>query len=292
MNVNPYLIKIYFILIALFSVLIFSYFPSMVFAQNLGGVSVSPKRIVFDGRQRTADVTLINQGAQASTYRVFFGNMRMGEDGKYEKIKEPGPGDRFADRLIRYSPRQVVIPPGSSQTVRLMVRKPRDLDPGEYRSHLFFKSLPPSDAGASLEALDLKEGELSVNMIAAYSISIPILIRHGKLDATIIISDLAFEPQKTDEGKPHLSITLNRQGKRSVYGNLTVNFQSNSADSPVELGRMNGVAVFTPNAKRVLDVALYPPEGVNLNNGNLIVTFREDLKKGKGVFSETKLSIQ
>ncbi len=279
--------KLTYFFIALISFLIIS--PSFVLAQ-VGGVAISPTRIVFEGRKRMAEVILMNHAAKPTTYRVSFANMKVEEDGSYTEIKEPGTDDRFADKLIRYSPRQVTIPAGSSQTVRLMVRKTKGLEPGEYRSHLFFKSLPPKDAGTSLEDLDLKEGELSIKMIAQYAISIPIIIRHGKLDVSFKISDLAFTP-KTEEKKPSLAMKLNRDGNRSIYGDIAVNFRSVNGGGPVEVGRINGVSVYVPNKNRMLNIALNPPEGINLKSGTLHVKFEEDLKKGKGGFAEEKLAI-
>jgi len=261
-----------------------------VFAQ-VGGVSISPQRVVFEGRQRTAEVTLMNRGAEATTYRVFFENLRMEQDGQYTTIEEPDQGQLFADGLIRYSPRQVTIPAGGSQTVRLMVRKTKGLKPAEYRSHLYFMSLPPKDSGLDLETTDLKEGELSVKMIATYAISIPIIVRHGKLTAGLTISDLNLTLPKTEAEKPRLSVKLNRQGERSVYGNITINFKPKSGGDPIEVGRLNGVSVFTPNKSRVLNINLYPPEGINLKNGTLNITYDEDLKKGESVFAQERLMI-
>ena len=39
--------------------------------------------------------------------------------------------------MIRYAPRRVTVPPGGSQQIRILLRRPRDLEPGEYRSHLW-----------------------------------------------------------------------------------------------------------------------------------------------------------
>ena len=108
-----------------------------------GQFGITPHRLVFEGRTRRAEAIVMNNSPNPVTYRIFFKNMRMNEDGKLEEIKEAGPGDRFANKYIRYSPRQITIPASSSQTVRLSVRKPRDLEPGEYLSRLVFAALPP-----------------------------------------------------------------------------------------------------------------------------------------------------
>ena len=109
----------------------------------------------------------------------------MTENGSLEEADEAKPGEQFADKLIRYSPRQITLEPGRTQTVRLLVRKPRDLAPGEYRSHLLFQSVPPADFGTSVEAEGVEEGTISVQMIPTFAISIPIIIRHGDVSAGV-----------------------------------------------------------------------------------------------------------
>jgi hypothetical protein len=43
----------------------------------------------------------------------------------------------------------------------------------------------------------------------------------------------------------------------------------------LEIGRANGVAVYTPNALRHVKIPLSPPAGVVLANGTVTVSYRE-----------------
>jgi P pilus assembly chaperone PapD len=110
-----------------------------------------PTRIVFDKNQRAAQVELINNGSKPASYRISLVNRRMTDAGQFEPADTPGEGEHFADGMLRYSPRQVTLQPGTAQTVRIMLRKPADLAEGEYRSHLLFDKLPEPDAGTSIE---------------------------------------------------------------------------------------------------------------------------------------------
>lgn len=259
-------------------------------AQGVGSVAVTPKRVVLEGRRRTAEVTLVNRGTSDATYRIFFTNLRMSEDGRYEEVTEPEAGELFADGMIRYSPRQVTIPGLGSQSVRLLVRKPRDLAPGEYRSHLVFRSLPPDDVGESIEPTDLAQGEIQVRLIATYSISIPIIVRHGNLSANVGISGLEFDLAGKTGTEPTLSLRLNRSGDRSVYGDLAVTFEAGDGVES-EVGRILGIAVFTPNESRTLRLRLSPPEGIALRNGQLRVVYREREDAGGAVLAEAELAL-
>jgi P pilus assembly chaperone PapD len=89
-----------------------------------------PTRIVFEKNQRAAQIELINNGSKAATYRISLVNRRMTEDGRFEAAEAAAPGERFADDMLRFSPRQVRLEPGTTQTVRVMLRKPAELADG------------------------------------------------------------------------------------------------------------------------------------------------------------------
>ena len=115
-------------------------------------LSIFPTRIVLEKNQRAAQVELMNNGTEPETYRINLVNRRMGESGEFIEIEKPGEGELFADPLLRYSPRQVQILPGSSQIVRILVRKPAELLVGEYRSHLQFDRLAQASGSSSIES--------------------------------------------------------------------------------------------------------------------------------------------
>ena len=98
-------------------------------------VTVSPTRIIFEGNTRKAQVSLINNSATPKTYRISWSCKRLTESGQYEEVEQARPGERYSDKMIRFSPRQIVLPPGKPQAVRLLLRKPADLAVGEYRSY-------------------------------------------------------------------------------------------------------------------------------------------------------------
>ena len=110
-----------------------------------------PTRIVFEQNQRAAQIELINNGTKPASYRIALVNRRMTDAGQFEPADTPAPGERFADGMLRYSPRQITLQPGTAQTVRVMLRKPAELAEGEYRSHLLFDKLPDAEGENSIE---------------------------------------------------------------------------------------------------------------------------------------------
>lgn len=264
---------------------------SLSLAQELGGLTVTPTRIVFEGRQRSAEVLLVNTTSTPATYRISFKNMQMLENGFYEDITEPVNGELFADQMIHYSPRQVHLEPGMSQTVRLQLRKPANLPPGEYRSHLLFQAIPPETAGKDIEKLDLKEGEIAVKISTIFAITIPVLVRQGELSASVIMSDLALYPSEDTNTSRVLSLRLNRSGNRSILGEVNVTFKPDQGGDEQVVGLVRGIAVLYPYPTRTVKIPLNAPEGVTLQKGLLHIVYRARPEEGGAVLAEADMRI-
>jgi P pilus assembly chaperone PapD len=254
-----------------------------------GDLLIAPTRVVLEGRQRTAEVTLVNVGAAAATFRISLVNLRMDENGGTREIEISGaePGELFANDLIRYSPRQVTLEPHVAQTVRLQVRKPADLAPGEYRSHLLFRGVPAAEPAAGKGAEP--STEVNIRLTAVYGISIPVIVRQGETAATAALSDLAIVPPAGAEREPTLRFRINRSGSQSVFGDLTATFVP-AGGKPRVVGIANGIAVYTPNPMRVAGIVLHLPPDVALKNGLLNLTYRKQ-EKGKETLAEAAVRV-
>src|SRR5688500_1169925 len=106
-----------------------------------GNLLVTPKRVVFSGPKRTEELNLANVGKDSATFMISFIQIRMKDDGTFEKITDPDSAQRFADKYIRFYPRTVTLAPNESQTVKMQITKASELLPGEYRSHLYFRAV-------------------------------------------------------------------------------------------------------------------------------------------------------
>jgi P pilus assembly chaperone PapD len=241
-----------------------------------GDLLVTPTRIVFEGRPRTAEITLVNVGSSTATYRITFVNLRMDEVGGMTEIAAEGakPGEQFADSLIRYSPRQVTLEPMMAQTVRMQLRLPASLAAGEYRSHLLFRAVPQPDADPKVGE---SSPEFSVTLTAVYGVSIPVIVRHGETTAAGALSQLGIV-RSPGAVPPALRFWIRRSGNQSIYGNLTATFIP-AAGKPTVVGLAKGVAVYTPNEARSAELLLRAPPGVTLENGRIHLAYT---RQGKG----------
>ncbi len=76
-----------------------------------------------------------------------------------------------------------------------------------------------------------------------------------------------------------------------MYGDIIVTFLPSVGESQV-VGRINGLAVYTPNAKRWVNMKLYFPSDVELANGQLRVTFLEPSQSGGALLAEAIMVVE
>lgn len=275
---------------SLFIGFLISSFAAPAWAQDATSLSVTPTRIVLNDSRHSGTLTLSSRGNVPTTFRLSLKNMRMLEDGRLVDILEPAEGENFADEMLRFSPRQVVVEPDIPQTVRIIVRKPQGLDPGEYRSHLLFVSVPDEQAGADIEDTELEEGQIRIAIQMVVGISVPVIVRHGDLAATVTIDQLSLDRPQGSEGGAILSMRLGREGNRSVYGDLVVNYEPEVGDV-IEVGRIRGIAVYTNLDSRSVRISLFPPDGLELRAGLLKVTYKENPEFGGNLSAEAELRL-
>ena len=265
-----------------------------VFASNQADAAaqlmISPTRIVFEGSERTKQVNLINNGADTGRYRISFVRRKMLDSGQIEAVEENEPG-MYSDEMVRFSPRQVTLPPGQSQTVRLMLRKKRDLEDGEYRSHLMFQALPDASTSDIEDLASTESNKVSIKLIPVVGITIPVIVKQGKLSASASLSDFEIKQSNTVKGGSSLSLKINRTGNESLYGDIRVYFTPKQGQS-VLIGQANGVAVYLPLEKRAFEVRLNPPAGLNLANGELNVMYlKPDENEKSGKIAQSRLAL-
>ena len=254
-------------------------------ASVYGELMVHPTRIVFEGNKRAAQVELINNGKTTVTYRVSFVNKRMTDSGHFETVPPNEPG-RFAEALVRYSPRQITVAPGASQIIRLSLHKPSGLTPGEYRSHLSIQTIPPARAASDAAT---PEGSFSVQLIPVFGLTIPVIVREGALSARVSITDVGFRPLAAREPEL-LRLKLRRDGSRSVYGDVVAYFKSAKGGERV-VAQSNGVAVYSPNTSRTLFIPLTESSS-RFRGGSLRIVYREQPGDGGRTLAEQTVNVK
>lgn len=254
-----------------------------------GDLLITPRRVVFEGNRKSMDLSLANIGKDTATYNISFVQIRMNADGGFETITDPDEGQRFASPYVRFFPRTVTLMPGEVQTVKIQAMRTSDLEPGEYRSHLYFRAIPKEKPLGEEKPSQQDQSEISIKLIPVFGITIPVIIRTGEPSVRVALSDLSFRFEK--DTVPRLGFTFNRSGNYSVFGDITVDHVSPQG-KVTRVGIANGVAVYTPNTKRKFEFNLMGNSGVDLHEGKLRITYSapSDVKPEK--YAEAELDLK
>ncbi len=234
-----------------------------------GGLVVSPTRVVLVGDGAGAKLIVRSTRASATTYRLSLVRMRMGERGAMSFVHEARSGELFADGLVRFSPAVLKLAPGLDQAVRLKVRLPHGVEPGEYRSHLLLRPVEVSGEADDVASEEEAAGD-GARPGPPVGVTVPVIVRVGDVRATVRISSLTLVG--IGEGA-RLRVVLERSGNASVYGDLAVRLESDGA-RPELVGGLGGLAVYVPNERRVVEIPLRLPEPALPGERRLRVEYR------------------
>lgn len=254
-------------------------------ASAYASVMVSPIYVIFDRRTRSAEVTLLNSSNEENVYRLSWTYNRQKEDGSYEVIEKLKDGQPDPGSFIRFSPRQVVVPPQSSQSVRLQLQKPADLPDGEYRVHLTFKQLPKEKSSEK----EAGGPGVTAGLRVTLGISIPVIVRQGEYKVSVKITDARFiqvhDPLNPDP-YPKLRVTALREGTHGTYGRLRVLW--NDGEREHQIGELNNFAIYSETTSRV---GFVPLNVDRVPSGKLRVVYEGDGPQRGVLFSEQIISV-
>lgn len=255
-------------------------------AKAQGNLLIMPKRVVFEGPKRSEEINLANTGSDTATYVISFVQMRMTETGAFEKILEPDSAQNFSDKNVRFFPRMVTLAPNEAQSVKVQVTKSGELKPGEYRSHLYFRAIPKEKPLG--EKVVTNDTSISVSLVPVFGISIPVIIRVGENDTKVSFSDVALNTY--EDTIPAVSVTFNRSGKMSAYGDVVVEHIS-PIGVKTRVGMIKGIAVYTPNPVRKSQIKLNNVPGVDFHTGKLQVMYTDQSINAKS-FAEQEILLR
>jgi hypothetical protein len=272
----------FFNLLLVFS-FIYTLAPSSgIYAQ--GNLLVAPKRAVFEARERYKEITLSNIGKDTARYEISFKHYRMKENGSLEELSSPDPGTKFADSFVRFFPRTVTLAAGESQVVRLQLTKTGRMMEGEYRSHLYFRSVPKPKPLGEAETEKEETGAISIKLNAVFGIAIPVIIHAGDLSSKVGVSDCSIE--KADV--PVVKLKINRTGNMSCYGDLTIDHISPSGTIS-RVAEQKGIALYTPLEERQVKLPLKKSPDLDYTKGKLHIVYKAHENLSQNSIGQTEL---
>lgn len=154
------------------------------------------QELVFSGRMRSAKLTLVNRGDVTSTVALNFLQPVYFEQKNPEDLTsfkmfdvneidlDQFPYNFKLKDAIRITPKRVTLKPGEKQAVRLILKKPIDLQDGVYRANVAVEYLDVRHE--ELESLKPEtEENIAVGMGFVTSIHIPLIIIHGEVNTIL-----------------------------------------------------------------------------------------------------------
>jgi len=172
---------------------------------------IYPTIVLFEGNQRSAEITLANRGDQTGTFEMSWSDMTMTPAGGLAKFEGQAPWS--VRSYVRYSPRRVTLAPSESQIIKIALRRDQDVPEGEYYSH--FKVLTLNSEDPSAEQSNADDQSPGVVIEARTAVAIPIVWRNSQ--ATPMAS---IESVRIDSDANQLTVDVRRHGQLSVRGFL------------------------------------------------------------------------
>lgn len=251
---------------------------TLLFNPAHANLLISPTKTTFLEKDRTKEITLINDGAETQTYRISWVERKVIESGDVRALTEQELQTYpIASKYIRFSPRQVTLKPKERQTIKLVLRRPQAMAVGDYRSYLMLQALPNEK---QLPAPSQDAG-IQLHMLMSYAL--PVLVRQGTAEAEVTMGSaiLSYNPAAKKGG---VTVDLSRSGRSSTVGNLVAYWTPTSGSERV-IARINDLSLYPEVTKRTLNLAWVGAE-FSPSNGTLRVAY-EGIKEYKDrVFAE------
>jgi len=255
-------------------------------AQAMGDLTISPWRVAFGTRDRSGAIELLNTSDKVHTYRIGWTLLKATKDGKYEQVfykRDKDTDPHSVPNMIIVSPKQVTIEPHHEQVVRLSVRRPADLPPGEYRAHMTFIRM--ADSAPPVQDPHAKTISMQINVNLGFSV--PIIVRQGEDKSLKVALD---HPKLELEGAAQvLKIDLTRlSGTFSTYGEIHV-YWDPPKGSEKEIGMLNNVALYPEVKTRNLVVPIITKE--NISGGTIRVAYTGKYESDGTTWDEKKFPV-
>lgn len=256
--------------------------PQAASAKN-AEIMMLPTRIVMEKADRNSTVVIKNVGDATGNFTAELVDMKMLETGMVVPYEEGETPAFSAIPYVHISPRSMTLKPGESQNVRLLLRRPETMEPGEYRSHLKVRLV---DDTSDVTNTSGKDAVISIktNLV----IVIPIIVRHGETQMTLGIDDPKIG--RDNNGNPTVDMYITREGNRSSMGDISVTCNP-PGGAPQVIKFFPGVSVYRPTGRRFISVPLdETPKGVNLSQCKLGISYAAQQKEGGKLLAETQLN--
>ncbi|MCH2037797.1 MAG: hypothetical protein MK137_04310 [Rickettsiales bacterium] len=256
------------------------------------GMLLFPTRVVLDNNERSTKLTIKNTGETRGLYRIELVEIEIKREGGSRVLEEDEDAMYSAKKISRISPRRVLVEANSTQSVRIAVRKPKNLEDGEYRSHIKVTMLEDNvdENGRPIAVVQNDDDNFGIQIKARLVNIIPLIIRHGETQHAVTIGEPSLKIAQSEDERTALIIPIQRTGNRSSLGDIKVEHIDDGKNTVLKM--QSGVAVYRPLEERLFELPLDVPDNISLTKGVIKVTYTSsdsDDEEGSEFVTESSL---
>lgn len=207
-------------------------------------IGVSPLVIETQAQRGQAQgiLTIRNPTTQASRARIYSEAFTYDRETGFQVLAE---SEQDLSPYLRFSPREMTIPPGESRQVRFIAQLPPDIEQGEYRTVLFTETL--------IEATDEQQNLVGIQA----RIGATVYVRVGDVAPNLSVEEAHYDVQEQD-----IELLTQNSGKASAR--VAVNWRLSQEGNLIAEGEMPATSVIAER-DRVLSLVL-PEASASLMN--------------------------
>lgn len=250
----------------------------------LASLTITPTLLVIEGRERYADVNLINNSDKPQSYAIGWRFFRQSElEGNYLTSEKSITDFDLTQNLV-FTPKRVRLAPDDLQKIRLGLRlKGEPPAPGDYRAHLELKESAENAAPGQSQG----QGRTSVGVKINVGFSIPVIYRVGAPDVQGVIGDVKTQINPNTK-QIELVVPMSRKPATSKFG-LLGHFRVYLGDTLI--GEQKNANVFPEIETRVFKI---PLKTMALNSGSVRIVYSDYKFDGneKAVLTEKTMTIK
>lgn len=250
----------------------------------LASLTITPTLLVIEGRERYADVNLINNSDKPQSYAINWRFFKQGElEGNYLTSEKSITDFDLTQNLV-FTPKRVRLAPDDLQKIRLGLRlKGEPPAPGDYRAHLELKESSENAAPGQSQG----QGRTSVGVKINVGFSIPVIYRVGAPDVQGVIGDVKTQINPNTK-QIELVVPVSRKPATSKFG-LLGHFRVYLGDTLI--GEQKNANVFPEIETRVFKI---PLKTMALNSGSVRIVYSDYKFDGneQAVLAEKTMTIR
>jgi P pilus assembly chaperone PapD len=218
---------------------------SLLFAN----MQIFPVRAHITPENNTTSLTIRNKDTVRSQYVINAVYFEQTSKGQLQEQKENEKISNSAIEILKFSPRKFSLAPEAEQIIRVMAKKDKRLQPGDYRAHMRFTT-----EEEPTETKDEETTKVAFNLKAKIAVSIPVLLRIEPFEKKLELKNFAI-----DTNTKKISVDLIRVSKNYFpYGKLEVYAKKGS--KKIAITQIQGVQCFNDKLTFTFDYESMPSQ--------------------------------